>query len=205
MLCIELREGCDLPFIINMLFARSHKNADQQLMISARGWLGHVKDPQAASAMSLTLPQVSIPCDNFIPFSLVPLPPHTQSKCGCVCGLSPTNHSILKTRVNWRAHTSTVFLVSSPTDTLYRSHQLSAGGAMACISPRSFWQTQSRKLPYIRMTNRLCYRITIITDLPICAAKMQIMYGLTHETERRREVKENLEASLLACQTRNVL
>lgn len=76
---------------------------------------------------------------------------------------------------------------------------------MACISPRSFWQTQSRKLPYIRMTNRLCYRITIITDLPICAAKMQIMYGLTHETERRREVKENLEASLLACQTRNVL
>lgn len=77
--------------------------------------------------------------------------------------------------------------------------------ATSYVSPRSFWQTHSRKLPYIRMTNRLCYRITIITDLPICAAKMQIMSGLTHETERWRKVKQDLEASLLACQTRNIL
>lgn len=162
-----------------MLFARSHKNADQQFVISPRGWMGHVKDPQAASAMSLTLPQVSIPRDNFIPFHLsLCLLTHSPSVGVPVACHPPT--ILFWRHVNWRVRTTTVFPVFSPMDILCGSHQLSAGVAMSYISLRSFWQKQSRKPPYIRMTNRLCYRITIITDLSICAAKMQIMYGLTH-------------------------
>lgn len=59
MLCIKLKGGCDLFFTINRLFTRSHKNSHQQLVISTQEWLGHLKDPQAASAMSLPLHQVS--------------------------------------------------------------------------------------------------------------------------------------------------
>lgn len=168
MLCIKMRKGCDLFFIINMLFTRSHKNSDQQLVISTQEWLGHLRNPQAASVMSLTLHQgtgwISYPAKSFIPLSLtLCLLTHSPSvhvsvvkqNSNILFLLSSTKHSIQKTNVELKGIASTVLPEFLPP-----RYTVVINSLLLYPCPTFSPNQHASGIPYIRMTNTLCYGIT---------------------------------------------